>query len=112
MDYLQGLNSSYVHWKMVHTFDSHKHEQKHKQKDVHTINIWMRSTSYIDGWIILRHFPLVVHTSVFLFLCLCLSDKCEPGFQWKSENHERLKYVWNVYQVLTNHQQDLQLQKP
>ena len=32
--------------------------------------------------------------------------------QSNSENREHLKYVWNVYCVITNHEQDLQPQKP
>jgi len=40
------------------------------------------------------------------FLCIIL------GLHWKSENRERLKYVWNVCYVITNHERDLQPQKP
>jgi len=32
--------------------------------------------------------------------------------QSNSENCDYLKYVWNVYCVITNHERDLQPQKP
>ena len=58
-----------------------------------------------QGWVLLL-------LPVFSCSCLCLSHKREPGLQRKSENHEHLKYVWNVNHVLTTHQRDLQPWKP